>query len=144
MTVRACTTPRRQGASAESGFSLVEVIVSMVLLAIVALSFLPLVARAVTGSATSSTRATAVRLVSEQMELVRSTGGGCSAYVGADRGGEVVTSVRDPRGVLLDVRSDMGPCVPGAAFPFTVWVTRAATPSVRLAEVVTLIAADPQ
>ena len=109
----------------DDGFSIVEVMVAMVLLAIMALSFLPLVTRATTAAATSSSVATASRLVSEQMEIVRAA----PVTVCADRAGAVVKQVADARGGTFDVRTDIDGACPGdGIITFDVWVTHSGAP----------------
>lgn len=131
--------------SQESGFSLIEIIISMFLLALLTVSFLPLVIQTLRTSAKNTTLATATRLVSDQMETIRATGGTCSSYAGMDRdGGLARSAVVDPRGVTLEVRADLvGTCPTiGGVFTYVVWVNEQGTPTTRLAEATTLVAVD--
>ena len=66
-------------ASAEAGFGLIEIVVSMFLLGILAIAFLPLLARSLQVSVVNASIATATQLVSEQIERARAQGTLCSA-----------------------------------------------------------------
>jgi type II secretory pathway pseudopilin PulG len=127
----------------ESGLGLVEVIVAMVLLAMFAMSFLPLLARSAGAAATGTTVVTAGRLVSDQMEQVRATG---SVSCPADNDDAVIDTLTDPRGVVLQVRTDVvlieGSCAGGqkALLRFEASVTRSTAPTVDVAAATTLIA----
>jgi len=126
---------RHTTSNAEAGFTLVEIIVSMFLLALLALSFLPLVVQSLRTSSSTTTLATATRLVSEELETVRATGAGCPA----DNGGAVMPpTFTDPRGVVLELRTDRTGTCPGLV-TYDVWVTKQAAPTVRVAAARTLI-----
>lgn len=128
----------------DDGFSLVEIVVSMLLLALLALSFLPLVIRSLTTSSSSTTLATATRLVSEQMEIVRATTGSCTAFTNAGLGTELAREFTDPRGIDLEVHTVMEACPgDGGVFRYTVTVIDAASSSPALAEATTLVAVEP-
>jgi type II secretory pathway pseudopilin PulG len=127
----------------ESGLSLVEVVVAMVMLGIVALAFLPLVARTASAAATGTTVVTATRLVSEQMDAARASAG--TATCPPDKNDTVVKTVTDPRQVQLQIRTDVvvikGSCAAGATglVRFDASVTRATDPGVDIASASTLI-----
>lgn len=108
----------------EVGFSLIEIIISMFLLALLAMAFLPLLVQGLKQSASNATLATATQLVNGQIELSRSQTT-CSTLVATS------ATVVDPRGVSLLVARTVGTCAPTAenpaSVPVSVSVTRADT-----------------
>ena len=122
----------------DEGISLIEVIVAMMLLAILAVAFLPVLIQGLQTAAVNSTRATASQLVNLQIETARSQGGDCSLIT--DLEFAAVSNVVDKRGVTLVTTRDAGLC-PGV-FPgtlsYSVTVTRQDTGAV-LATATTLI-----
>ncbi|TFD55441.1 hypothetical protein E3T55_01135 [Cryobacterium frigoriphilum] len=62
----------------DSGFGVVEIVVSMFLLALLAIAFLPLLMQSLRVSVSNSTLATATQLVAQEMEELRSLGTTCS------------------------------------------------------------------
>lgn len=110
------TELRSNDAHDDSGFGLVEIVVSMLILAALALAFLPLLITGLKTSAASSTLATATQLVNEKMQLAQSKGPVC-ADVAAIAGSADLT---DPRGVVLRVTTTAGACT---GSPKTVSVT---------------------
>jgi type II secretory pathway pseudopilin PulG len=120
------------------GVSLVEIVVAMFILALIAVAFLPLLVQGVKQSAANATRATAVRLVSDQIDQARAAGTSC-AIVRAMVGSVVTT---DSRGNSLTRANTAGTCsaVVGSyptTLTFTVDVTR--TGGASLAKASTLI-----
>lgn len=94
----------------EDGFGLVEIVVSMFMLAILAIAFLPLLIQGYKQTAASTTMATATQLVQQQMESTR-TSNTCTGI------GSVVlvptttsTTVTDPRGVSLTATKTVAAC----------------------------------
>jgi prepilin-type N-terminal cleavage/methylation domain-containing protein len=129
------------GADPESGFGLIEVIVSMVLLGIIAMAFLPLALQATTAARGGATLATATRLVSGQMEKLRgNTVPGCPT----DFAGAGFPMLTDAQGVVWEVHTDITGTCPVEPVTYTVWVTRSVDPSVRLATAATTLWADTQ
>lgn len=63
----------------ENGFGMIEVIVSMFLISIVAMAFLPVLIQTSTVAASNSTLATATQIVAQQLEQVGASGSSCSA-----------------------------------------------------------------
>lgn len=104
----------------DEGLGLVEIVVSMLILAALAIAFLPLLIQGVKQSASTSTLATATQLVSEKMQLAQSKGPVC-ADVAALAGSADLT---DPRGVVLRVVTTAGSCT---GSPTTVSVTTSVT-----------------
>ena len=121
----------------ESGFSLVEVVVAMVLLGILSLAFLPLVLRATTAAASATTLATATRLVSKQLELRRAEVLlGCPALGSSVR----VDTVTDPRGAQLEAWATfVGPCSAPGVVRYDVRVIRSTDAATPLATATTLL-----
>lgn len=90
----------------ESGFGLIEIVVSMFVLAVLALAFLPLLVNGLKQSAANATLATATQLVNERLEQVRSGGATCST-VGTYA---VDSTFQDAQGVDLTISTTVGPC----------------------------------
>lgn len=90
----------------DEGVGLIEIIVSMLLLAILAIAFLPLLIQGLKQSVANSTLATATQLVSEKMQLLQSQGPVCADVAGVAG----VTSLTDSRGVVLQVTTTTGVC----------------------------------
>lgn len=59
------------GVQRSDGFGIIEILVSMLLLALLALAFLPLLIQSLQVSVSNSTLATATQLVAQQMEELR-------------------------------------------------------------------------
>lgn len=104
----------------DEGFGLVEAVVSMLILATLAIAFLPLFITGLKQSATNSTQALATQLVSERMSLAQSkttctdlTSFAASVNTGAN---EV-----DPTGREIEVETTVEPgCVVGTPDTFAV------------------------
>ncbi|MFC5928098.1 hypothetical protein D6T64_10345 [Cryobacterium melibiosiphilum] len=62
----------------DSGFGVIEIVVSMFLLALLAIGFLPLLVQSLRVSVSNSTLATATQLVTQQMEELRALGTTCA------------------------------------------------------------------
>lgn len=108
----------------ERGLSLIEVVIAMMLLAILAVAFLPVLIQGLRLSADNATRATANQLANMQLETARALGGDCSDIVALET--VSVPNVTDKRNVTLVTTRDAGSCP--AAYPgtveFSVTVTR--------------------
>ncbi len=105
MTI-APTGHRSHNQTDDQGFGLIEIVVSMLILAALALAFLPLLITGLKTSAANSTLATATQLVAEKMQLAQSKGPVC-ANVAAVAG---TADLTDPRGVVLRVTTTTGAC----------------------------------
>ncbi|CAN5138954.1 hypothetical protein BH09ACT3_BH09ACT3_06760 [soil metagenome] len=84
---------------AEKGLSLIEIVVSMFLLALLALAFLPMIIQSLTLTRSNTTLATASQLVNRELDLARSqapTCAGLTSFAAA-----VVPVTTDQRGVAL-------------------------------------------
>ncbi len=122
----------------DQGISLVEVVVAMMLLAVLAVAFLPVLIQGLQSAAVNATRATANQLVNLQMETASSQGADCSLIT--DLPNASVSNVVDKRGVTLVTTRTAGTCP--ASYPgtvaFTVRVARQDTGAV-LSTATTLI-----
>lgn len=68
-----------RAASTDDGFGIVEVLVAMLMLALLAVAFLPVLISGLRLTASNSTITTAAQMVSEQLNLARSQTATCSA-----------------------------------------------------------------
>lgn len=119
----------------EDGFGLIEIVVSMFILAAVSVAFLPLLIQGLQQSAANTTLATATQLINERMQLAQAAGPVCS-NVAALGGTE---DFIDPRDVVIRVTTTVGACPTG---PGTVAVGTTAVridSSAKLAESHTLV-----
>ena len=66
----------------DAGFGILEIVVSMFLLALLAIGFIPLLMQSLRVAVSNSTLATATQLVAQQMEEIRAVGSRCSALQG--------------------------------------------------------------
>lgn len=125
---------------AARGLGLIEVVVAMMLLALIAVSVLPVMINSLKLSATNVSLTTATQLVNEQMDSARGLASTCAAVqnFAADQLGLRVT---DPKGrVLVIHRETVASCPAGypSALIFKAWITTE-TGSQRLAEAETRI-----
>ena len=102
----------------DEGFGLTEIVVSMFMLALLAIAFLPLLINGLKQSAATTTLATATQFVNTQMQKASSVST-CSAVTSL--GG--VQSMTDPRGVTIQMTTVVGSCPTGTG---TVAVTSTA------------------
>lgn len=141
MTTRAHQTSRtlrrREG---DSGFGLVEIVISMFLLALLAVAFLPLLIDALRVSVRNATIATATQLVSEQLDavtVVPRTCAGVEAFANAS-----LADISDERGTVYTPHRAVSPC-PATGYPMTVdvrvWVTVDTDPSVLVESRTTVV-----
>jgi len=111
--LRGCSLPRY-----DEGFGILEIVVSMFLIGLLALAFLPLMVHGITQSAANRTLATATQLLNTGLENVRAKTT-CAGITSAN------SSVLDTSGVtFLVTRSVSGGACPAAAssYPMTVAV----------------------
>ena len=109
------TTGVRLPGSSEDGFGLIEIVISMFLLALLAMAFLPVLAQGLKQSAANATLATATQLVQQSIEGARSQTT-CSAILAES------SSVPDARGISVTIARTVGAC-PLIGYPTTVPVT---------------------
>lgn len=130
--------------STEDGIGLIEIVVSMFLLALAAMAFLPLAIQGIKLTVTNSTLATATQVVAQQLEQVGAAGSSCSAikaFVGV-----VPAEVPHARGALqphlfLDLSADDVCDDRVRTVPLRIWVTKAGSADV-LAEANRLVYLD--
>lgn len=113
----------------DDGFGLVEIVISMFLLALLAVAFLPLLIDSLRVTVRNATAATATQLVSEQLDavsLIPRTCVGVTAFESA-----VIPTVTDERGTVYTSRRDVATC-PSGGYPIElsvrVWVTASSDP----------------
>lgn len=114
----------------DTGFGLIEITVSMFLIAALAMAFLPMLIQGLKQSASNTTLATATQLVNERMQLVASAGTVCGNITALGS----TEDFTDPRGVVIRVTTTVGTCPTG---PGTVAVTATATRTDTAAVLVT-------
>ncbi|SFN93026.1 hypothetical protein [Mycetocola miduiensis] len=126
-----------QGAAADdSGLGIVEIVVSMFLLALLAMAFLPLLIQGMTASVKSATVATASQLLNQQLDLVRAVPPNCAAVQAFDDA--VVPSTTDARGTAFQPVREVLACP--ASYPGVVNVKVMVKEGADvLAEAVTLV-----
>lgn len=122
----------------DSGVGLVEIVVSMFLLALVAMALLPILIQALLSSETNATSATAGQLVNQQLDGVRLLPDSCEAVQAYDD--SVPATATDSRGTVYQPHRQVGACP--AAFPGVIqveaWVTESGETN-RLAGAVTFV-----
>lgn len=109
----------RDCACPERGFGLIEIVVSLFLLAILSMAVLPLLVQGMRLSASNATLAAATQLANQQIELVRSQSL-CGAIVPA-------TVTMTTQGVTLQASRTVGSSCPAAGYPITVPVSVSVT-----------------
>jgi type II secretory pathway pseudopilin PulG len=105
---------------ADGGIGLIEIIISMFLISLLAIAFIPVIVSALRASELNSTSATATRLVSQAIDDARSRGAAdCAAAQLLNAELEEV----DAQGVTIRVTTSVPPvgtCVDGSAMTVTV------------------------
>lgn len=124
----------------ERGFGLVEILISMFLLALLSVAFLPLLIDSLRVTVRNATAATATQLVSEQLDatsLIPRTCAGVSSFAAA-----ALPIVTDERGTVYSSGRSADPCPTTGypiAVPISVWVTANTEPEVRVESSTTVI-----
>jgi type II secretory pathway pseudopilin PulG len=128
--VRMESTEDASSRSDEAGMGMVEIVVSMFLLAIVAMSFLPVLIQGMRGTVTNATAATAGQLVSQQIDAARALPANCASLSAFDD--IAVPSTTDARGTVFYSHRQVGACP--ATYPgvvaVRVWITEGASTTV--------------
>jgi prepilin-type N-terminal cleavage/methylation domain-containing protein len=126
------TEQRARDAAAEEGFTLVEVVVSILVLALISIALLPLLIQGIKQSAQTAAIASAVQLANSQIDLARAQTPTCTGVLATPT--VTVSSTATYRGVPLVVAKTFGTCplpTPTATAPgtiaFTATVTRSDT-----------------
>lgn len=132
------------GGGDDAGFTLAEIVVSMLLFSLLAMAFFPVVLRTSEAAAAGTTLSTASRLVSKHMERVRAAPISTCPPTDPQPSGTVVESVTDGRGNELQVWAKFdGPCTASGLARYVVTVTKSSAPGVPLASATTLIMLEP-
>ena len=131
----------RPQAESEFGFGMIEIVVSMFLIGIIAIAFIPVLIQGMRISVVNTTIATATQLVSENMEQARARGTNCADL--RSFAAEAISPVVDKRGVSFQPAREPITCTGTAAdypktIPFRVKVTETGSSTV-LASASTLI-----
>ncbi|SDK29254.1 hypothetical protein SAMN05216282_104204 [Cryobacterium psychrotolerans] len=105
----------------EAGFGLIEIVVSMFLLGLLSVAFLPLLVTSLQTSVRNSTIATATQLVNQQMEQARAAGDTCS-LITAFGSASLAVVPPDARGVSYQPTRNVESCSAVVAYPTTVKV----------------------
>lgn len=114
---------RRISSQRDEGFGMVEIVVALFMLAILSISFLPLLIQGLTLSAENATRATATQILHDRLEAVRTQSVKCDTLYSAINGTATSATV-DPRGISFQVKTLVAACpTPAASYPGTVTVT---------------------
>jgi len=103
----------------DEGFGLIEIVVSMFMLALLAMAFLPILVQGLKQSSSNATLATATQLVNQQLQQAQAKGPTCT-NVESVAGTQQLT---DPQGVQIQVTTTVGSCPTGTG---TVTVASAA------------------
>jgi len=109
--------------TSEDGFGLVEIVVSMLLLAVIAAAFLPVLATTIVQSAKNVTLTTATQMVNDQLERGRNVAPTCSALTSFKN--ETILDIVDSRSVPLKTTRTLGTCP--STYPGTVALTATVT-----------------
>lgn len=124
----------------ENGFGLIEILISIMLLGILAVSLLPILVQGLRLSASNATLGTATLLANDELEHVR-TWEKCSELAS----GTVTTT--DSRGVELTIDTVVGSCTVSAenpaSVPVTVTVTRNDTGVIVTSTTTNLFISEP-
>ena len=123
----------------ESGLGLIEIVVSMFIIALLAMAFLPLLVRSFTTTTLNTTITTATQLLSSNMEQLRSNQTPTTCARVTSYANATIAVVTDQRGVSLQAHRSVA-CpgtYPGVA-TFRAWVTEGAG-TTATAEATTLV-----
>lgn len=111
---------RRGEDDSQRGFTLVEVLVSLMILMLLALTMYPILVQGLTISAKNATMSTATALVTSQLESARAQTS-CAAIT------NVTLTTVDERGVSLTVTRTRGTCPGSSGYPTSVPVVASVT-----------------
>ena len=125
----------------DAGLGLVEILVSMMILAILAIAVLPVLVQGLRTSSSNATLATASQFAGQELDLVRTYNSDCTTIGSFD---DVPTRVAtDARGVSLEIRRSVGDCPAATDYPGVVRVSveiiRAGVPTPILAKATTFV-----
>lgn len=110
-------TVRKTGAEIaqpDAGFGLIEIVVSMFLLSLLAVAFLPLLIESLRVSVTNSRVATANQILGEQLDAIALVNRTCASFRAYDD--TIIPTVTDERGTVYQAVRTVSGC-PSAAYP---------------------------
>jgi type II secretory pathway pseudopilin PulG len=124
--------------TSERGVGLIEIVISMFLLALLAMSFFPVLVNGMKTSVLNAKVATASQIVGQQLDLVRAVTNNCASVSAFDD--VALAEIPDARGNHFQPNRQVGVCP--ATYPgvvkVTAWVTEVGQTH-RLAEAATLV-----
>lgn len=112
------------GSGREEGFGLVEIIISMFLLALLSVAFLPLLIDSLRVTVRNATAATATQFASEQLDAVSLVARNCDALAVFESAS--IPPVTDARGTIYTATRAVAAC-PTSGYPAAVEVTVSVT-----------------
>ena len=125
----------------DTGLGLVEILVSMLILALLAVAILPVLVQGLRTSSDNATRATANQLADQELDLVRTLRPDCAAVSAFDDGPSRVAT--DARGISLEISRAVGACPAATDYPgvvsVSVEVRSLGVPTPILAKATTLV-----
>lgn len=128
----------------DEGLGLIEIMISMMLLALLAVAVLPVLVQGLRQSSTNVVLATASQLVGKELDLVRALDANCITVSTFDDIAPPI--VTDERGVSFEIHRSVGTCPAAAAYPGVVSVSvdvrRVGEPPPALARASTLVLLD--
>lgn len=95
-------------ASSESGFGLIEIVISMFLIGLVAVAFLPLIIQSMKTSVRTSSIATASQLVDQQLSAVRGLPPDCDGLQAYEA--QALPEITDSRGTAFQPIREVAEC----------------------------------
>ena len=102
------TTHAAAGATDDDGFSLIEIVVSMFLIAFLAMAFAPVLVQSMKTSVRNTTIATGTQLINRELDRLRSTSPYCDTVTAF--GAAVLAPTNDSRGVAFQPVRQVGTC----------------------------------
>ena len=127
--------------SRDAGIGLIEIMISMMLLALLSIAILPFLVQGMRNSSSNATLATASQFAGQEINSVRALSADCATVSSFDDGPVMVKA--DARGVQLQIRRLVGACPAAADYPgvvsVSVEVTRVGVPTPALARATTLV-----
>ncbi len=101
----------------DAGLGLLEIVISMFLISLLAISFIPVLIAGLRAAESNSTTATATRLVAQAIDVARTTGANDCAD--AEFLDDPVIEEVDAQGVTIRVTTSIGSCTPGGTVAVT-------------------------
>ena len=113
-TPRLTPSPRSNTSTLEDGFGIIEVVISLFLLSLISVSFIPLLVSSIKSTGTNTTIATATQIANQQIEGARAVRSPTSTTPSClditNFLSVTLASVTDPRGVTLLPKWDPTSC----------------------------------